>query len=317
MERSGEISRSRRKQLLNIAGFVAVAAPIIFSLAIAQQSRALSQAQSTATVAPVFVYEVASIKPAKSGSRGSTMRFTPDGVTARNMSLTALFRAAYGVQPDQIVGAPSWVDSDRYDVDAKMEGSVADALQKLNQYERTIARQHMLEALLVDRFNVKIHRESKELPVYTLVIAKSGPKIQEAKTDEPTSTEPGRGGFGRGSMTMTAGGKGGARSQILTGQAVPIASLIRILTGVLERPVLDKTGLMGLYDVKLEWSPDDSETQAAPSGAPSSQTPPAPSGSGGPDLFTAIQQQLGLKLESGKGPVDIIIIDHVERPSGN
>ena len=317
MWRFGEISRCRRKLLLNIAGFVAVAVPITFSLASAEQSRALSQAQSTATVAPVFVYEVASIKPAKSGSRGSTTRATPDGFTATNVSPMKLFLSAYGVQLDQIVGAPSWVDSDRYDVDAKMEGSVADALQKLNQYERTIARQHMMEALLVDRFNLKIHRESKELPVYTLVIAKNGSKIQEAKADEPTPTGPRGDSFGRGSMIMSAGGKSGARSQILTGQAAPIASLIRILTAVLERPVLDKTGLTGLYDVKLEWWADDSEIQAAPSGASSSQTPTAPSGSGGPNLFTAIQQQLGLKLESGKGPVEIIAIDHVERPSGN
>jgi uncharacterized protein (TIGR03435 family) len=233
------------------------------------------------------------------------------------MSLMTLFLSAYGVQPDQIVGAPSWVNSDRYDVDAKMEGSVADALQKLNQYERTIARQHMMEALLVDRFNLKIHRESKNLPVYTLVIAKNGSKLQEAKTDESTSTGPRGGGFGRGSMTMTTGGKGGARSQILTGQAIPIASLIRILPGVLDRPVLDKTGLTGLYDVKLEWWPDDSQIQAAPSGASSGQTPAAPSDPGGPNLFTAIQEQLGLKLESGKGTVEIIVIDHVERPSGN
>lgn len=317
MRRFGEISRCHRKLLLNIAGFVAVAVPIIFSLASPQQSRALSQAQSTATVAPVFVYEVASIKPAKSGSRGSTMRATPDGFTATNMSLMTLFLSAFGVQRYQIAGAPSWVDSYRYDVDAKMEGLVADALQKLNQYERTIARQQMMEALLVDRFNLKIHRESKDLPVYMLVIAKNGSKLQEAKPDEPTSTGPGGGGFGKGSMTMTTGGKGGPRSQILTGQAIPIASLTRILPGVLERPVLDKTGLTSLYDIKLEWWPDDSETQGAPGGASSGQTPAPPSNPGGPDLFTAIQQQLGLKLESGKGPVEIIVIDHVERPTGN
>jgi uncharacterized protein (TIGR03435 family) len=170
----------------------------------------------------------------------------------------------------------------------------------------------MLQALLADRFKLSIHRETKELPVYALVAAKNGPKLQEAKAD---ATYPngikGPDGVARGGMMRIGGGE-------VTGQGLPIANLTRMLSQQLGRTVIDKTGLTGKYDFTLQWTPDESQGPMfkGADGAPPGGNP-APPESSGPSLFTAIQEQLGLKLESQKGPVEIIVIDHVEKPSQN
>jgi uncharacterized protein (TIGR03435 family) len=159
----------------------------------------------------------------------------------------------------------------------------------------------MLQALLAERCKMMTHRETKDLPVFSLVIAKNGPKLVEANPDEITSISTSRNGA----------------SELITGKARSIADLARWLSVSLGCPVLDMTGLTGKYDFKLEWTPDDAPTQPSAGGAASNPPPPASVDSSGPSLFTAIQEQLGLKLESGKGPVEIIVIDHIERPSGN
>jgi uncharacterized protein (TIGR03435 family) len=317
---------------------MAAAALIAFGVGGATESRAHAQSQNAAAAAPalVFEYEVASIKPYKPGDSSGRIMMgimnAPDSLTASGVTLQMLVQIAYGVQSYQISGGPDWVNTDRFEIDAKMDGSVAEALAKLSNDDRNLARQHMLQALLADRFKLTIRRETKELPVYTLIIGKNGSKLKEATPEEiAASTQAGRGtppapgatrggggggrrGPGPGGVMMTAG-RGGTRS--MTGQAVSIAIIVRTLSQALGRPVLDKTGLAGMYDYTLEWTPDDNQLQAAPGSTVNGQAAPAPADQNGPNIFTAVQEQLGLKLESGKGPVETIVIDHVEKASDN
>jgi uncharacterized protein (TIGR03435 family) len=299
-----------QKLLLSAAGLFAITLPIMFGLLNVSRSHAQSAGQSNP--ATTFGYEVASIKPSKPDSGGIVrFLFYPDGLTATNISLRMLIRDAYGIEDHQLAGAPGWLDSDRYDIEAKMEPSVVDQLRKLGPDAARAARQSMLQALLEDRLKLKAHRETKELPVYTLVVAKNGPKLQEAK---PGDTYPNglKGPNGVGKAGMMRMGRGD-----LTAQGLSMASVVRLLSQQLGRSVLDKTGLTSTYDFTLHWTPDDSQVafKDFPGGAQSDGS--GPSDTSRPSLFTAIQEQLGLKLESQKGPVEIIVIDHVEKPSAN
>ena len=302
-----------RKLLLSAAGLAAVAMPVVFGLLNTTQGRAQSQAAST--VDSKFVYEVASIKPNKSGDNRIRLMVTPDSLSATGATPQMLIVSAYGIQDDhQISGAPDWLQSERYDIEAKMDSAIADELRKIDSDDqRRAARQHMLQALLADRFKLTIHRESKELPIYTLVIAKGGPKLPEAK---PGDTYPNgfKGPEGRPGTGMMRG-----RDGHVTGQGVPLANLVGMLSRQLGRTVIDKTGLAGKYDFTLQWTPDESQGPMfkGADGGPQGSNSVAPPESAGPSLFTAIQEQLGLKLESQKGPVEIIVIDHVEKPSEN
>jgi uncharacterized protein (TIGR03435 family) len=254
-----------------------------------------------------YRFEVASIKassPDASGGNMSILGRASDRFNASNVELIKLIRAAYGIpmgaEDSRITGGPNWLRSEKYDVDAKIDGTAVDELKTLSQDQRTLAQQRMLQTLLSDRCKLAIHRETKELAIYTLVIAKNGPKVQDAKPDEATSL-----GFA---------GKGETRS--ITGQARSIANLAQALSVVLGCPVLDKTGLSGKYDFKLDWTPDDSLPQSLSASRPNDRPVPQPD-SNAPSVFEAIQEQLGLKLVSGKGPIEVLVIDHVERPSAN
>jgi uncharacterized protein (TIGR03435 family) len=227
-----------------------------------------------------------------------------DGIVFTNVTLEALLRDAYGVQDNQISGASDWGRSVGYDIDAKMDATTADALKKLSETDLYRARQQMLQALLADRFGLSVHRESRELPVYSLVIAKSGFKLQPAPADKVYKDGS------RGSAGWSRSGNGGGK---LTGKAIPIVALAISLTQILGRTVLDKTDLKDVYDVTLQWATSDSGQPLVVDGTGGA----APSEPSGATIFIAIQEQLGLKLESGKGPVEIIVIDHVERPSVN
>jgi uncharacterized protein (TIGR03435 family) len=286
-----------RKLLLTVAGFLAVAAPIAFGLLHPAQTRARSQGQDPTAVAPVF--DVVSITPNKSDHSMFKMMFEPDGFSATSVTLLMLIRTAYDVQDEQISGAPSWLSSENYDVEAKMRSSIADELSKLSEDQRNIERRRMLRALLANRFKLALHREAKEVGVYALLIVKGGPKLQEAKPGDtyPNGFKGPDGGSGAGMFRM---GTYGGGSGELAGQGLPIASEVRaslagLLSQQLGRTVLDKTGLAGNYDFTLKWAPNGKEGS----------------------IFTAIQEQLGLKLESQEGPVEVLVIDHVERPSGN
>jgi uncharacterized protein (TIGR03435 family) len=190
--------------------------------------------------------------------------------------------------PGQIAGWPAWSTSAQYDIEAKMDDDTAAALQKLSEKQQATRRQLMLRSLLADRFNLKVQYEIKTLPIYELVVAKGGSKLKESHASE-TNTN----GIGR-----------------LTAQAMPMADLALILTIQVNRIVVDKTGLTGQYDFALRWTPD-------PGGEPPDGSGSLPEGDSGPSIFTALQEQLGLRLESTKAPVQVLVIDHIERPTEN
>jgi uncharacterized protein (TIGR03435 family) len=286
--------------------WVAIAAVTMFGLLGSTQGLPQSQVQTSATAAPKYEYEVASIKPYKPDpSTGvmSGMSRPADGLLYTNFTLQALLRDAYGLQDNQISGLPDWARSEAYVIDARMDATTADALNKLNEADWMRARQQMLQALLADRFKLTLHRETRDLPVYSLVIAKSGFKLQPAPAGK---VYPGASPGSVSSSTLARG------VEKITGRAVPIVALTESLAQVLGRTVLDRTGLKDVYDFTLEWATSDSAQPLVADGTGSAPSEPI-----GATIFVAIQKQLGLKLESGKGPVEIIVIDHVERPSVN
>jgi len=219
--------RTHRKLLICVFGFIAFSAPILVAPLNAAPCQAhLSVLDQYATAPPIaYEYEVASIKPAKPGGNGVTRIVNaPDEFTATNVTVKMVVISAYGVQDYQVSGGPVWVNGDRYDIEAKMDGSVVEALQKLAPEQRVTVRQQMLQALLADRFKLTIQRTTKEMPVYTLVIAKSGLRLKEAKPDD---TYPngfhGADGRSSGAGLIKIGGNPG--KQTMTGQAIPIAKL--------------------------------------------------------------------------------------------
>ena len=299
----------RKKLLLYGAGLLAVAAPITFGLARAPQNQSQTQVTTTAA-API--YEVASIKPDKSGDMRFKVMNTPDGFSA-DSTLQMLIRLAYGVEDNQISGAPNWVNSDRYDIEAKMDGATADEVRKLSGEQNQSTREHMLQALLVDRFKLTLHRETRELPLYSLVVAKNGSKLQESKPGEPDKRgfkTPDGHPVAQGHFVRMGMGQ-------LDGHSIGTEDIARLLAQQLGRKVVDNTGLTANYDFTLKWTPDEGQGPAfrGPEGSPGTGSTSAPET--GPSIFTAVQEQLGLKLESQKGPVEILVIDHVEKPSEN
>jgi uncharacterized protein (TIGR03435 family) len=290
------------------ARFAVCAAFLICGAAIAFASGAQTQSQNAnAAALPKFEYDVASIKLDLSDHNSSSINNPDDGFMATNASLKGLIQNAYGVMDFQVLGAPDWLSSERYVIDAKMDAATMDALQKLSREDKAVARRQMLQALLADRLKLKIHRETKEAPVFFLVIAKTGSKLQQAKPGDTYGSEiPGRGRtMGQGMSTSS-----GRFFSIITAHGIPISTLIPSLARPLGRPVFDRTGLTGNFDFTLQFATERPGPDDTLNGQPMA-------GSDLPFLFEAIQQQLGLKLESGKGPVEVIVIDHVERPSGN
>lgn len=263
--------------------------------------------QAAATPTPQF--DVASIKPSAPGQPGTFIRTAPGGrLTITNMPLKEMIVLAWRIQPFQISGGPGWIESAHYDVSAKPEGNSGRDQVPL-----------MLQALLGDRFQLKFHRETKEAPVYALVVAnkdgKLGPKLTPAKEGSCTPIDPSKPPPPPDPAKPSTMGCGGMMMgpDRVAASGVPIANLIPMLSRVLGRTVIDKTELKGNFDIGMQWTPDDSQAvQFRPDGPK-----PPPSDPTGPSIFTAIQEQLGLKLESQKGPVEMFVIDQVERPSEN
>jgi uncharacterized protein (TIGR03435 family) len=241
-------------------------------------------------------FDVASVKENKGDSHMMSWRYTPDGIRTINLSLANLIADAYNIKLYLISGGPSWVNSTSFDVDAKVDTTDVETFKKLSPAQRRL----MLQKLLADRFHLAVHIETKTLPVYDLVIASGGSKLKLAAPDPPPpadanpSDPPPK---PRGMMRMGPG--------TLFLQDMPLSSFVEQLSYSVGRTVINKTGLSGKYDLSLKWTPDDQD--------------PADSGSdnNAPGLFTALQEQLGLKLEPSKGPVDTLIIDHVEMPTAN
>jgi uncharacterized protein (TIGR03435 family) len=305
--------------VLSAAGLAALVMAVAFIPARASLSAVQAQAQNAPADVTGFQYDVVSVKPSGPGSNASGRRGTmntPDGYTATSIEPVIFIETAYGIlNLEQLEGAPGWVSSEKYDVEAKMDGSVADAFQKLSTDDRKLARQHMMQALLADRFKLVVHRETKELATYTLVIGKNGPKILQAK---PGDTYPG--GFKLPDGRPATGGvmmQASAAGVTWRGQAVPMTQLVQLFSREVKRIVVDKTGLTGNFDFSMQFMPEAMAMQTASGGAPGGASPLPVSDPGGPDLFTAIQEQLGLKLEATKTGIEVIVIDHVERPSGN
>ena len=264
-------------------------------------SLALCSAFGQSVVPPVF--DVASIKPSDPLGHSMSIGVRPGGLyNAKGVTLKALIMNAYDVRPFQVSGGPGWVDTDRYDIIARANVTISqdDDPSKMTDAQRLQFRAQMqqrLQALLADRFQLKAHKETKELPIYVLMVAKGGAKIQESAD----KTSPG------GSLSMRRGDSG--RTEV-TATTLPMESLVRTLSGQLGRNVLDKTGLTGKYDFKLSFAPDMGQQP------PGSGDDHAAADSG-PSIFTALQDQLGLKLDSKKGPVEVLVIDSVQKASEN
>lgn len=300
-------------------------------------------------------FEAASIKPAEPLNTGSMTsggqirirmgcdRPDPGRFTCSGMPLRALVVRAYGVKNYQ-VSEPGWMDSERFDVVAKVPPGATP-----EQFDR------MLQKLLTDRFRMTVHHETRELPVYALVVGKGGHKLRKSVEDGKESQvnaaladrgalppPPPPGGTGQQSVMVMSGGGAGAKGGLMmtmrdglsevVGGKVTLSSLASLLSTQLNRPVVDETGLTGDYDFTLDFAPDETMRPGASSGALVLSVPGPVAGSGGggaagseprdpstaPSIFSAIQSQLGLKLEPKKGAVDMIVVDRAEKaPSGN
>jgi uncharacterized protein (TIGR03435 family) len=227
----------------------------------------------------VSAFEVATIKPTGPSSDGHTHIIYPPGdrFSASNITLLALMQWAYGMPERQILDGPSWLGSTRFDIQATADTGQIKGLT--GEQDRDLKRR-MVQVLLADRFHLKLHQETRPLPAYDLILAKGGSKLQPSKSNGK-SYGVGRTHFNGEGLTITM-----------------IAEELSLIAG---RVVVDKTNLADRYDLKLEWSADD---------APASDN-------SAPSLFTAIQEQLGLKLESAKEPVPVLVIDHIEAASPN
>jgi uncharacterized protein (TIGR03435 family) len=218
-------------------------------------------------------FEAASIKPNDLGG-GHVHSHTTPGRWEASMTTRALIQDAFGIRDFQISGGPAWLGNDNYSFVATT-GSPVDLHNKvLESY---------LQSLLADRFHLRYHRETKEFPVYSLVVARNG-----AKLTKHTGTE--------GEGTSSQGDK---EKVNFTGTKLSMAVFASFLSRDLNRPVIDKTGIKGEFDINLEWSRDETSTSSAPS------------------IFTAVQESLGLRLESSKGPVETIVVDSIDKPSEN
>jgi uncharacterized protein (TIGR03435 family) len=258
--------------------------------------------------APGITFEVASVKPNKSGDQRVMIQMPPNGrYTATNVALRMLLRQAFDVQDFQIVGGPNWLATDRFDIVAKPpEGMTRPEEMRL-----------LLRALLADRFKLVAHNETREMPIYSLVVARAdgklGPKLSAAKVDcdarfaaarrggpppaFPAPGQPVECGFMAAPGNMNVGG-------------MPMLELARFLSPMVGRIVIDKTSLQGRYDFQMTYAPEGRGFGPGPAGP---DAPPVDPNT--PSLFTALQEELGLKLESERGPVDVVVIDRVEQPS--
>ena len=253
-----------------------------------------------------LTFEVASIKPSAPGARGTMFQMQPGGgLRVSGATLRMLITLAYDVRDFQVSGGPGWINSDRFDINARAERSSgaeetpADPRQMTDAQRKTSMQQarERLRALLAERFQLAVHRDSNEQSVYALVVAKNGPKLQEAKGGPGPMVRMGMGQF--------------------NGQGVEMQMLATVLSDQVGRTVIDRTGLKGKFDVKLQWTPDPGQGFGAPGPPPPGVEAPPPPDPNGPSIFTALQEQLGLRLESQKGPVQALVIDRVEKPSEN
>jgi uncharacterized protein (TIGR03435 family) len=288
------------------------------ALALVALSAASGQAPSSAPAAApdtsaktqLPAFDVVSIKPDKSGSMMIHIGLRSDGISITNFPVHMALREALGISDNQLFGEPGWLNSDRFDIEAKVAADDVPKLKALDESQRW----KMLLPVFEDRFALKFHHETRDLLQYVLVPAKGGVKLKEAASG---NSDPG--------APKTGDGKGGGEPMMRAGpgeiilQDAPISGLVRFLSFQFHSSIVDKTGLTGKYDFDLKWTPDEMEGNLpkAPDGAQPGAENPAPPPTTGPSLFTALEEQLGLKLESHKEPGDVIVIDHIDQPSPN
>jgi uncharacterized protein (TIGR03435 family) len=224
-------------------------------------------------------FAVAAIKPHDPNSTHQGFHARGDRFLIQNETVESLLKLAYGVHRLQIVDAPDWFNKDPYDIDGKSDIEGEPSFRQ---------QQEMIQKLLADRFQLKFHREKRQLSVYAIRVTKGGPKLTPAA--DPNA-EP----------DQNAKAHGAALTQIYTSASIP-DFILGMQFFIDDRPIVDQTGLTGRYDISLRYTPDESRAT----------DPNAP-----PGIFTAIQEQLGLKLEPVKAPSDVLVIDHAERPSEN
>jgi uncharacterized protein (TIGR03435 family) len=229
-------------------------------------------------------FEVASVRPSAPNASWGGIEITPGRFAAMNVSTRAIFKEAFGVRDFEILHPPDWFDSQRYEIIAKMEPTASES-----------SIHEMLQNLLAERFRLEIHLESRDTQVYALTQAKNGTKLQPLKTDE-------KGRVSRKGAGIVAGSKASTRQL-----AEALSDVMLNGRAILDRPVLDRTGLsQNLYDFTLTWTPEPGQFGNSSTSGPS-----------GPSLFTAIQEQLGLKLETQKAQVQFIVIDRLEKATAN
>jgi len=237
-------------------------------------------------------FEVASIKPGDPNERRVSLFIQPGGkLTTINASLQMMIGFAYDVRDHQISGGPTWLDSAKFNVEAKAPSDIKIPPGPEGAGQLRL----MLQSLLADRFKLVVHRETRQQQVYDLVVDKGGLRMKD--TNVTPGQRQGLGMSGRGDVT---------------GTAAPVPLLVNFLSQQLGQSVVDKTGLTGRYDFTLKWTPDPGTAAGPQPGADA-----APPEASGPSIFTAVQTDLGLKLQSAKGPVEMVVIDSVEKPDAN
>jgi uncharacterized protein (TIGR03435 family) len=257
---------------------------------------------------------VASIKPFDASGDRLRISMTPGRYDVAGLPSQLILGQALMVPVDRIIGLPDWITRERYTIAAKAaDGAPPNALPV------------MLRNLLKDRFKLATHRETRELPIYNLVFARNdkhfGPALKETSAECRTMISARLEAVQRGgpvpapldpdgcSLALINPGPG-----IASFKGIPMAMIVTILTQSVGRTVLDKTGLTSSYDFTLKWTPDPGSGGLTPFGPPPG-APPAPADPDAPNLFTALQEQLGLKLESARGPVEVVVIDRLEKPT--
>jgi uncharacterized protein (TIGR03435 family) len=354
MTRLGYAFGTRQKPFLGAALFAGLAVPILLSVGVAAQLPAQNTAQSArqALAAKIsafadaqcrlealwaatqcdpdvlkrqsqevggsvcivpkgeFAFDVVSIKPHKNDVVGrrpaATVGVTLDGYRSLNAPVSYLILNAYniGLQTD-ITGGPSWLKEDRYDFEGKYTPEVAAAILKLSRDDYGFVFRHLLQQVLSDRMTFSAHMETKDVPAYNLVIGKNGAKLKDADLTAPDVGD-----------TVIRADPGKPGMLLMISKGVRMSYLVSLISQPSGRPVIDKTGLTGLYDVTLEYARQQASTAAAPGGGATGDGPVPLLDPIGPSVFDAVQL-LGLKLVPSRGPIMVIAIDHIERPSEN
>jgi uncharacterized protein (TIGR03435 family) len=265
-----------------------IAAILLSLLAATAPAQAPHNQPMVGDAKPVFA--VATIKPSDPSARGKGTRIKGRNFATINTTLSYLIQYAYGVQERQILGGPEWLDKDKYDISAvtDMEGQINDDQWKI-----------MLQQLLANRFALSFHRDTRKLSIYVLVVGKNGPKLSKS---ELAPNDGANLRFSRGSAIRLP-----ARNATMD----DFAHLIQ--RNMVDRPVVDRTGLTGSFDFTLTFTPNDYQFASIGGRLPV----PPPGDNPPPELFTAIQQQLGLILKPTKAKCEILAIEHVEKPSAN